>query len=388
MNTMGAFCRLRKQKTCLMGKARKGKQNMNNELTVKKNLQLPVVEINLDELKALAEKKAAEYTSVAITADSYKAAKADAKILAGYASDIDEARKEIKKQLEEPIKKFEADCKDVKKILDDAKAEILKQTEVFDEKRRAEKQKKAEAARDELISRYGLNAKYAALLTLKPEYMNLSGTDKSVKQDLNDRAYELKKNQDNEEKIYQEAEATINAVNDTLEQKYSMDDLEIKNLIESALIDTVKGAAWLSANIRERAASRKKCEDAIKEKAKAEAIKKAEAEKLREQTERKSDIQTVSMSAHDTPSADNSNNTDTVEIIDIDDIDDEIDVPAATVAEPTWLMAVELIGQTSKLAEVGNELKKLCARLGVSYTVDKSRSRVIKDEERKNGLSA
>lgn len=361
---------------------------MNNELTVKKNLQLPVVEINLDELKALAEKKAAEYTSVAITADSYKAAKADAKILAGYASDIDEARKEIKKQLEEPIKKFEADCKDVKKILDDAKAEILKQTEVFDEKRRAEKQKKAEAARDELISRYGLNAKYAALLTLKPEYMNLSGTDKSVKQDLNDRAYELKKNQDNEEKIYQEAEATINAVNDTLEQKYSMDDLEIKNLIESALIDTVKGAAWLSANIRERAAARKKCEDAIKEKAKAEAIKKAEAEKLREQAERKSDIQAVSMSAHDTPSADNSNNTDTVEIIDIDDIDDEIDVPSATVAEPTWFMAVELIGQTSKLAEVGNELKKLCARLGVSYTVDKSRSRVIKDEERKNGLSA
>lgn len=336
-----------------------------NELTVKKNLQLPVIDVNFDEMTAIAEKIVKEYTSVAITADNYKAAKADAKKIAGYANDLEAARKEIKKALEAPIKDFDAQCKDVKKILDDGKAKILEQTDAFDEKRRKEKEEKAKSFIDDAIKRYSLSPKYAAQLDIKAEYLNLSASAKSVEQDVNDRAYELSKAQREEEQVYQEAETTIKAVNDTLEQKYDMNDLEIRTLISYALSDPDKGAGWVSDEIRKKAASRKSTEDAIREKAKAEALKKAEEEAKKAAAP----AEVVQMPAP-------------ANTADIDDDIDDVEIVGnasepASQAEPTWFMAVELIGPTSKLTQVGNALKKLCAEYGVTYNVDSSRCKIV-----------
>ena len=247
----------------------------------------PVVEFNFEELKDRAEQIVAEFTKEAVTEDSYKAAKAAAKELAGYAGDVDKARKEVKKALSEPITAFEAQCKEIFNILKDGQASIEEKTNFFDKQRREEKRQTAEGIIQASIVKFGLTPKYAAQLTMKDEYTKLTATKKAVTEDVENIAVQLKVRQTHEAKLLALIESAINSYNNMLEQKFALDEVvhQFQGEINLALDDATEAHDdYVMVKINEVANKRFKAEKAIKEKALLDAAE-AEAEKAARESE-------------------------------------------------------------------------------------------------------
>ena len=245
----------------------------------------PVVEFNFDELKARAEQIVAEFTKEAVTEDSYKAAKAAAKELAGYAGDVDKARKEVKKALTEPITVFEAQCKEIFNILKDGQASIEEKTNFFDEQRREEKRQTAEGIIKASIIKFGLTPKYAAQVTMKDEYTKLTATKKAVTEDVENIAVLLRVRQTHEAKLLALIESAINSYNNMLEQKFVLDEVvrQFQDEINLALDDATEAHDdYVMVKVNEIANKRFEAEKAIKEKA---LLDLAEAEKAARESE-------------------------------------------------------------------------------------------------------
>lgn len=250
---------------------------MNKEMKLATTMQVPVITANFDELRKKAELIANEYVSQVITEDSYKSAKADAKKLASMAKEVDSKRKEVKKALEQPIAVFEDQCKSVIQILRDAQKNIETRTDEYDEKIRQQKKLKAEKIIEEAAIKFGLTPKYRQQLVFKEEYSNLTKTEKSVREDVECLAVQLMQQQNTEAKLLAEGLATVEALNQTLENKMEISFFQ-KQLEQAVLNNPGGDNGWFVAQIREEGARRMKIEASIREKAEAEAKKKLEQE--------------------------------------------------------------------------------------------------------------
>lgn len=171
--------------------------------------QLPIVSMNFDEVKASLIETTEKYKNIVVTEEGLKDCKATQKELAGLRNKIDSYRKDVKREMERPIKSFESQCKELIKLIADAEAPIKDGIAVFDNKRRLEKEEIAKELIQIAIQEHRIEEEYASKLTVLDKYLNLNCSKKSVKEDIEVRAVSLKQQQEADKAKRAMLEATI-----------------------------------------------------------------------------------------------------------------------------------------------------------------------------------
>lgn len=200
-----------------------------------KNLQvnkvLPVINANFEEVKVSLIETMEKYKGIVVTEDGLKDCKATQKDLAKIRNDIDTYRKLIKKEMTAPITEFENKCKELIALVKETETPILEGIAIYDEKRR---QEKIDYILDNItiaVSEVGLNEKYAARLNVNDIKFTLNTSLKSIIEDINEKAKNLKALQiAEEEKIKSDIsiiETTLQASNEGQEVV-----LEVNNYID------------------------------------------------------------------------------------------------------------------------------------------------------------
>ncbi|MBI6034492.1 DUF1351 domain-containing protein, partial [Clostridium perfringens] len=127
-----------------------------------------------------------------------KDCRATQKDLASLRNKIDTYRKDVKREMLIPIDIFEYQCKELISLISDVEKPIKEGIKIFDDKRREEKRQKALELIKESVINHNLSKEYALKLTVKNEYLNLSKSLKSVREDIESRALLLEREQEDE----------------------------------------------------------------------------------------------------------------------------------------------------------------------------------------------
>jgi hypothetical protein len=198
-----------------------------------KEFQPPVIVFNSEELQKHLAEKLTEYKGLVVTEDTLQPCKTAQKELAGLRREIDDYRKEKKKEAEMPIKEFESKCKELISLVESVEAPIKDGISHFDALRKEEKRKAAELICKEEAEKAELNEKYASKLTVLDKYTNLTTTDKSVHEDAATRAFALKVEQDREEDSIRIVTEEVEQQNKRLKTPIKMEDVSIKRTLSS-----------------------------------------------------------------------------------------------------------------------------------------------------------
>lgn len=189
-------------------------------MDIQVNKQLPVITLNFDEVKANLITNTEKYKGLIVTEESLKDCKATQKDLAGLRNKLDGYRKDVKKEMERPIKDFEGQCKELIHLIEEVEKPIKLGIAEFDNKKKEEKQLKAQEIIANTVITLGLEKKYADELTVLDKYLNLSASQKSVLEDIEQRAAALKQQQNADkakaEMLKATIETTLEAVNKTI----------------------------------------------------------------------------------------------------------------------------------------------------------------------------
>lgn len=187
---------------------------------------LPVIKTNFDFIKAALNAKLPEYKRLIVTEENLQLCKNKQKELSGIRTKIDTYRKSIKKEVNVPVEVFEGLCKELILLVDDADKPLKDAIEVFDNKR---KEKKVDEARELIkaaIVKHGLFEKYSTQLTVIDKYRNLSSTKKEVLEDIEQRAFSLKVEQDREAETLEIIQGAIDMANTTIKTPLSRLDFQ------------------------------------------------------------------------------------------------------------------------------------------------------------------
>nr|DAE48765.1 MAG TPA: Protein of unknown function (DUF1351) [Caudoviricetes sp.] len=237
------------------------------------NKQLPVITMNFEEVKASLVENMEKYKGIIVTEESLKDCKATQKDLAGLRNKLDSYRKDVKKEMEKPIKAFESDCKELIGLIAEVEAPIKAGITEFDNKRKEEKRKFADVKIFEICQKLGLEKKYADQLTVQDKYLNLSASAKSVVEDIEQRAEALKQQQNMDKVKAEMIKANIESALETV-------NLTLKTPLQYSDFEKYLALGWdgprIVREINERAAQIRQAEKAAEEM----ATKKIEEEKV------------------------------------------------------------------------------------------------------------
>ena len=242
------------------------------------NKQLPVITMNFEEVKASLVENMEKYKGIIVTEESLKDCKATQKDLAGLRNKLDTYRKDVKKEMEKPIKAFESDCKELIGLIAEVEAPIKSGILEFDNKRKEEKRKFADIKIFEICQKLNLEKKYADQLTVLDKYLNLSASAKSVVEDIEQRAEALKQQQNMDKVKAEMIKANIESALETV-------NLTLKTQLEYKDFEKYLALGWdgprIVREINERAAQIRQAEKAAEEM----ATKRIEEEKQKEEVQ-------------------------------------------------------------------------------------------------------
>lgn len=195
------------------------------EFKVEKEI-IPVIKINFEELKNQLTNTLKDYKGLVVTEGNLQTCKAKQKELASTRIKIDNYRKEKKKELSKPITMFEAQCKDLISLIEQAEEPIKDGIKVFDDQKRDSKRLQAIELAKEVAEEYELNEKYAARLEILDRYCNLTAKSNEVREDLISKAMALKVEQDRETELIEIIKDTIESENEKINLKLKFEDFE------------------------------------------------------------------------------------------------------------------------------------------------------------------
>ncbi len=195
------------------------------EFKVEKEIA-PVIRINFEELKSSLSNTLQDYKGLVVTETNLSTCKAKQKELASIRVKIDNYRKEKKKELSAPIALFEAQCKDLVSLIEQAERPIKEGIEVFDSQKRDLKRNHAIELAKEVATEYGLNEKYANRLEILDKYCNLTAKSNEVKEDLISKAMTLKVEQDREDELIDIIKGVIDSENERINRKMQFEDFK------------------------------------------------------------------------------------------------------------------------------------------------------------------
>lgn len=208
--------------------------------------QAPQIAINYEDLKAELTKSLAQYKGLVVTDETLASCKATQRELAGLRTKVDTYRKEKKKEMEAPIKAFEAQCKELISLIESVEQPIKDGIKVFDDEKREAKRQEALEIIAKVAEEQGLNEKYTARLDVIDKYMNLTATAKAVREDLEIRAFALKVEQDREAERLEIIKSVLDSENSRIKTKLTLDlwqrDIDA-DVPTSVIIERIKAQA-------------------------------------------------------------------------------------------------------------------------------------------------
>ena len=206
-------------------------------LDIKLEKQLPVVQMNFEEVKASLILGAEKYKGILVTEESLKDCKIMQKELSKTKTVLDTYRKTIKKEMIIPITKFEEQCKELIGLVAEVETPIKEAISVFDIAAREAKRVMAQEYINTTVIDLPLNDKYGSQLIVLDEYMNVSMSVKKVKEDIEKRALLLQQEQNQEAENLQIIKETIDNCNKNIDAVMYIEDF--KMVIEFETISTV-----------------------------------------------------------------------------------------------------------------------------------------------------
>lgn len=243
--------------------------NTNNMLQlISHNVQPAVIDYNYAAVKAYVEKKAEEYKGLIVTDANLKQSKRDRDDLASARVSIDKFRKEKKKEMSVNITLMENQCKELISIIENVEKPLQAGIDVYDNEKRDKRRKQAEDFIQKEVNELQLRPEFASKLVVKDFYMNLSGTQKEVKEDIRKEGMLLKEAQDKLDNNIQMIKTAVNAVNATISTPFNEDEF-IRMLDHYELQEIVN-------NINNRAEQVREAERRAKEAAELRAKKDAQ----------------------------------------------------------------------------------------------------------------
>lgn len=256
------------------------------------NKQLPVITFNFEEVKASLEEGLKKYSNIVVTDENLKDCKATQKDLSKLSKELDTYRKDVKRELEKPIKEFEGQCKELIVLIKQVEEPIKKNIAVYDDKKREEKKKYAQTIINDLVCKLELIPKYADQLTVLPKYCNLTSSKKSIREDLEQRSETLKSQQVAEKTALEMAKTSILSAIETENQTcpVALQNEDYVKYIGKWELKTILSMIHKDANKFREAEqiAKEKAAKELEEKTKIEAASKSETSK--EETKPKEEV--------------------------------------------------------------------------------------------------
>ena len=103
----------------------------------------------------------------------------------------DDYRKDIKKQLTQPVTNFEKEMKEITALFDDVINPINEQLKAYEERRKEEKRQELQAFIDEVIEDLQLEKKFASQLVIEDSFLNKSASMTQTKESIEFKANNL-----------------------------------------------------------------------------------------------------------------------------------------------------------------------------------------------------
>lgn len=247
--------------------------NDDNLVLASSNVQPAIITYNYEVVKKCVELKAQQYAGIIVTDDNLKQAKQDRANLASARVAIDEFRKAKKKEMSVNIDLMEKQCKELISIIEGVEKPLQAGIDVYDNEKREKRRQQALKFIQTTADSLGLRAEYASRLVVKDFYLNLTGTQKEVKEDINKEGLALKGEQDKHDANIQTILTVIESVNNSLSTKLDAEEFinALKFYSVSEIVD----------NINNRADQLKEAEN----KAREEAERRAKEEETKRQQE-------------------------------------------------------------------------------------------------------
>lgn len=198
-------------------------------MEIKTISQVPaVINFNFDDVKRALQEYSEKYKDLVVTEENEKEMVNVKNELGRLEKEIDKYRLDNKKIMEKPIKEFETKCKDLIEILKNVSDPIREQLNLFEENRKKQKEEEVKTLIENVISKYGLEDKYAAQLTINSKYLNKGQKENDTIKDLEQRAELLKNSQDQEKQLQKIKEERIDFIQKTIENKNKKLNLNLK----------------------------------------------------------------------------------------------------------------------------------------------------------------
>lgn len=247
--------------------------NDDNLVLASSNVQPAIITYNYEVVKKCVELKAQQYAGIIVTDDNLKQAKQDRANLASARVAIDEFRKAKKKEMSVNIDLMEKQCKELISIIEGVEKPLQAGIDVYDNEKREKRRQQALKFIQTTADSLGLRPEYASRLAVKDFYLNLTGTQKEVKEDINKEGLALKGEQDKHDANIQTILTVIESVNNSLSTKLDAEEFinALKFYSVSEIVD----------NINNRADQLKEAEN----KAREEAERRAKEEETKRQQE-------------------------------------------------------------------------------------------------------
>ena len=176
------------------------------------------IETNFTEVRENLKFSLEKYKGLLVSEETLKDCKATQKELAGLRNKVDSYRLEIKFKLQEPIKKFEEECKELLSLIVEVEKPIKDGIAKFDEERRQEKVLLALDYLNKQLEENNINEKFRKNISIHDIKINLTNSIKSIKEEIDFKISNIKALQEAEEK---EKEILKSVVMKQIEQENS-----------------------------------------------------------------------------------------------------------------------------------------------------------------------
>ena len=255
-----------------------GKRKMTTELSVKTTKFEPaVIEFNHEEIENTLAENLKKYEGLTFTEKEAKECNTVIADLRKGKRLVDQYRIKTKKQLNEPVKAFEEQCKSLNEKFDTVLDPLIEQSKEFDEKQKKEKLIKVEKIRQQVIDDLSLEEDIAKELIIEDRFTNKSTTLKSIEEELHEQANHLITAAQNEQQNIDLIKAHVEIVN--LKNEVNLLDSSYLNLAAHHTIEEIKEVIDKDANL---VIERKQIEENKKEQ-ELEEKRLAGAKKMKEQ---------------------------------------------------------------------------------------------------------
>lgn len=246
--------------------------------------QLPVVKTNIEEVKLFLKEELSKYENLVVTEQSLEDDKKTQKQLTKLKKKIDTYRKDLKKELSNPIKYMEEQLKELVAMVESVEKPLKEGIEIFNDEKRKANIDYANKMICDLSAELTLNIND---FVVPDNFGNLTITKKAIKEEITKQATELKHKKEQLEKNIELLKSNIEQLNTSFGLEVGITFAEYKNKI------TPDNFMEISQEIMKDATRRKETQDRMKKAMEENAEReKQEKERLeREKAEREQQVE-------------------------------------------------------------------------------------------------